>query len=391
MNLSDKINVLLENAVESGDISGANILVLMNGVEKAYAESGLRDIENNLPICRDTIFRLYSQTKPVTAAASVLLAAEGKIDISADIADYLPEFSEPYVNINGERFRSPKQITVRDLLNMTSGIAYPHEGTAGGEQSGSVFWQTEQRMRTDNPVTTAEFAQLMAKTDLCNIPGEKFMYGASADIMGALIERVSDMSFRDFLTERFFGPLEMTDTDFYVSAEKSQRLAKIYNYGENGLYECKTDHLGLIYERNIIPAFQSGGAGLCSTLDDYSRFASMLLNGGEYNGRCIMPKTAVSFLTSGGLAPALSYQLQEGWDWMTGYTYGNFMRVCVNEKITSLFSSEGEYGWDGWLGTFFSNEPKHGITLLMGVQQVGIGRAGTLLRKIKNIVMSELI
>lgn len=389
MNLSEKINALLEAAVKNGDISGANILVIKNGEEKAYAESGLRDMENALPVERDTIFRLYSQTKPVTAAAAALAASEGIIDISADIADYLPEFSEIYVN-NGERFRSPKAITVRDLLNMTSGLAYPHEGTAGGEQAGGAFWQIDQRMETDNPVTTAEFSRMMAKTDLCNIPGEKFMYGTSADIMGALIERASGMSFREYLLDRFFTPLQMNDTDFWVPAEKQNRLAKIYDYNENGLYECRTSHLGLRYERDVIPAFQSGGAGLCSTLDDYSKFALMLMNGGEYNGKRIMPGAAVRFLTSGGINPKLSYQLQEGWDWMTGYTYGNFMRICENEKITSLFSSEGEYGWDGWLGTFFSNEPKHGITLLMGVQQVGIGRAGTLLRKIKNVVMSEL-
>lgn len=389
MTLSEKINKLLEAAVKNGDISGANILVIKNGEEKAYAENGMRDMENDLPVQRDTIFRLYSQTKPVTAVAAALAASEGIIDISADIADYLPEFSEIYVN-NGKRFRSPKQITVRDLLNMTSGLAYPHEGTAGGEQSGGVFWEIEQRMNGDNPVTTAEFSRMMAKTDLCNIPGEKFMYGTSADIMGALIERASGLSFRDYLFDRFFVPLQMDDTDFYVPAQKQSRLAKIYNYGENGLYECVTNHLGMRYERDIIPAFQSGGAGLCSTLDDYAKFALMLMNGGEYKGKRIMPEAAVRFLTSGGINPKLSHQLQEGWDWMTGYTYGNFMRVCENENITSLFSSEGEYGWDGWLGTFFSNEPKHGITLLMGVQQVGIGRAGTLLRKIKNIVMSEL-
>ncbi len=389
MNLSEKINKHLDTAVKNGDISGANILVIKDGEEKAYAESGMRDMENSLPVCRDTIFRLYSQTKPVTAAAAILAASEGLIDISADISDYLPEFSEIYVN-NGERFRSPKQITVRDLLNMTSGLAYPHEGTAGGEQAGSVFWQIEQRMNTDNPVTTTEFSRMMAKTDLCNIPGEKFMYGAGADITGALIERASGVSFREYLMDRFFEPLQMNDTDFYVPAEKQSRLAKIYNYSENGLYECVTNHLGMKYERDVIPAFQSGGAGLCSTLDDYSHFAQMLLDGGEYKGKRIMPESAVRFLTSGGISPKLSYQLQEGWDWMTGYTYGNFMRVCENEKVTSLFSSEGEYGWDGWLGTFFSNEPKHRITLLMGVQQVGIGRAGTLLRKIKNVVMSEL-
>lgn len=116
----------------------------------------------------------------------------------------------------------------------------------------------------------------------------------------------------------------------------------------------------------------------------------MLMNGGEYNGTRIMPQAAVRFLTHGGLAPHRKHQLAEGWGWMTGYTYGNLMRVCDDESMTSLFSTKGEYGWDGWLGTFFSNEPAHGITLLFGTQQAGVGRSGVLVRKIKNIVMSSL-
>ena len=116
----------------------------------------------------------------------------------------------------------------------------------------------------------------------------------------------------------------------------------------------------------------------------------MLMNGGEYNGIRIMPQAAVRFLAHGGLAPHQKRQLAEGWGWMTGYTYGNLMRVCDDESMTSLFSAKGEYGWDGWLGTFFSNEPAHGITLLFGTQQAGVGRSGVLVRKIKNIVMSSL-
>lgn len=381
----------MKNAVKNGDTAGANVLVLKDGKEAAYCESGFRDIENSILITRDTVFRLYSQTKPVTAAAVMLLVSQGKIDLNSWLSDYMPEYSEMYVNVEGKRRPAENHITVGMLMNMTSGIAYPDENSAGGRQSVEVFRAVENRLFSDKPVTTAEFAEMTSRCDLCFEPGERFMYGASADVLGALVERVSGMSFRDFLIEKFFAPLEMNDTDFYVPEEKSARLAKVYDYSENGLAEVKTDHLGLRYKRDVIPAFLSGGAGLCSTLDDYAKFASMLLNGGLHGVRRIMPEVAVRLLTCGGRLPRRKEKhLQECWSWMSGYTYGNLMRVCEDESRAMLFSSKGEYGWDGWLGTFFSNEPAHGITLLFGTQQVGIGRTGTLVRSIKNIVMSEL-
>ncbi len=390
MELYDKIYSVIKNDIDGGCTSGANLLVLQNGEEKLYCEYGYRDIENKIPMSRDTIFRLYSQTKPITAAACILFASRGKIDIAADISEYLPEFKEQYVNANGKRVPASRRITVRDLLNMTSGLPYPDENTAGGRQSGTLFWEMGNRLYTDDPMTTAEFSRLAGKIDLCFETGSKFMYGISADIVGALIEKVSEMKFSEFLKKEFFEPLEMNDTDFYVPAEKSNRLAKVYDYTENGLREIKTDHLGLRYMRDVPPAFESGGAGLCSTLDDYSHFGEMLINCGIYKGRKILSNAAVQFLTHGCLKPELIHQLSEVWDWMSGYTYGNFMRVCDNEIMTSLFSCKGEYGWDGWLGTFFSNEPKHGIILLMGVQQAGVGMTGGLVRKLKNVVMSEL-
>ncbi|MCH5348953.1 MAG: beta-lactamase family protein [Oscillospiraceae bacterium] len=386
----EKIYEIMKKSIESGSTSGVNLLVLKDGKEVLYCDYGYRDIENKKPMSRDTIFRLYSQTKPVTAAAAILLASEGVIDLAADIADYLPEFSEQYVNRDGRRVPAVRHITVRDLLNMTSGLAYPDETTFGGRQAGTVFWQMDNRLYTDDPVTTEEFSQMMSKVDLCFEPGEKFMYGTSADILGALVERVSGMRFGEFLKKRFFEPLEMSDTDFYVPAEKADRLAKVYDYSENGLSELTTDHLGLRYLRDIPPAFESGGAGLCSTLDDYAKFGTMLLSFGEWNGKQIMPAQAVRYLIHGGLTEQQKPQLKAGWDWLTGYTYGNLMRVCDDESQTAIFSLKGEYGWDGWLGTFFSNEPACGITFLMGVQQAGIGQTGTLVRKLKNAVMSEL-
>lgn len=386
-----KIAAALDEAVKNGDTAGANVLVMKNGVEQIYCESGFRDIENKIPMTRDTIFRLYSQTKPVTAAAAMLLVSQGKIDLGAWLSDYLPQYGSPVVNTDGNNAPAARPLLVSHLLNMTSGIPYPDDMTAGGRQSGAVFWETENRLFSDDPMTTAEFAEKMSGVPLTSESGERFMYGASADIMGAVIENVSGMSFRDFLMKNFFEPLEMNDTDFYVPSDKSHRIAKVYDYSENGLAETKTNHLGLMYDRNAVPAFQSGGAGLCSTLDDYSKFAQMLLDGGCYKGRKILPKTAVDHLTKGSLTEVQKEQLLQGFSWMSGYNYGNFMRICEDENKAVLFSSKGEYGWDGWLGTFFSNEPAHGITLLFGTQQIGVGKTGTLVRRIKNIVMSELV
>lgn len=388
--MEQKIREAMQRSIESGSCSGANVLVIKDGKEQIYCEYGYRDLENQIAMSRDTIFRLYSQTKPVTAAAIMLLASEGRIDLASAVEDYLPEFKNGHVNQNGTRQNVQRKITVRDLLNMTSGISYPDAATEGGRQSEAVFKELDDRLYTDHPMSTREFSEKMGKIDLCFEPGQEFKYGASADILGALVEVVSGESFGTFLQKNFFDPLEMKETGFYVPEKNQKRLARVYEEMKQGLVEVQTNHLGLRYNRDMAPAFESGGAGLCSTLDDYSKFGQMLINDGMYQGRRIMMPQAVRFMTHGGLTPSQMVQLHNGWDWMSGYTYGNLMRVCHNESETSVFASKGEYGWDGWLGTFFSNEPQHGITMIFGTQQVGIGRTGSLVHQIKNIVMSEL-
>lgn len=388
--MEQKIREAMQRSIESGSCSGANVLVIKDGKEQIYCEYGYRDLENQIAMSRDTIFRLYSQTKPVTAAAIMLLASEGRIDLASAVEDYLPEFKNGHVNQNGTRQNVQRKITVRDLLNMTSGISYPDAATEGGRQSEAVFKELDDRLYTDHPMSTREFSEKMGKIDLCFEPGQEFKYGASADILGALVEVVSGESFGTFLQKNFFDPLEMKETGFYVPEKNQKRLARVYEETKQGLVEVQTNHLGLRYNRDMAPAFESGGAGLCSTLDDYSKFGQMLINDGMYQGRRIMMPQAVRFMTHGGLTPSQMVQLHNGWDWMSGYTYGNLMRVCHNESETSVFASKGEYGWDGWLGTFFSNEPQHGITMIFGTQQVGIGRTGSLVHQIKNIVMSEL-
>ena len=390
MELLEQIQNAIDISVEKGEAAGVGVLVCRYGKEILFSAGGYRDIENKKPIEKDTIYRMYSMSKPVTGAAAVILASEGAIDLAADVAEYLPEFKVQMTRENGVLRPVKRRMTFKDLLNMTSGTSYPSDENTSGIQAGKVFYEIDKRLYTDDPVTTKEFSMLMSKNELAFDPGSRFRYGTGADIMGALIERVSGISFGEYLRTRLFEPLGMEDTGFYVPENKRDRLSKVYEYSEDGLKENRTDHLGMRYMREVPAAFESGGAGICSTLEDYAKFASMLINDGEYNGKQVMSKAAVRYFTHGGIEKEQRRDLWNGWDWTKGYGYGNLMRVCEDESLTTLFSSKGEYGWDGWLGTFFSNEPQHGITYLLGVQQIDMSKTGILTRRIKNMIMSAL-
>lgn len=191
-------------------------------------------------------------------------------------------------------------------------------------------------IENQKPMTTKEFSELIAENDLCFDPGEHFMYGVSADILGALIERTTDMKLGEFMQKELFEPLEMNDTGFYVPAEKADRTAKVYDFIDGHLSEVKTNHLGIKYTLDIPPAFESGGAGICSTLDDYSKFAEMLLGNGNFRGRQIIPEKAVKYMISGGLTDIQKADLQAGWGDLYGYT-SEICSVSVRTKARLLF------------------------------------------------------
>ena len=370
--------------------AGANMLVLKDGKELIYEECGYRDIENKVPFSRDTIMRLYSMTKPITSAAVMILVDRGLLDLADCLCWTMPGWSPAYyIDDKGNRVKSTREITVKDLMNMTSGIPYPGDG-ASPQQVAEVFVDMDRRLRSDNPMTTKEFCERIGKCYLCFNPADRFMYGASADILGGVIENVTGQRFGEFLKENLFDPLGMSDTGFWVPQEKRERLAKVYrtNYAEWKVEHCPTNHLGIDYQLDREPAFQSGGAGLVSTLDDYAKFATMLHNGGELNGVRVLSKTAVRYMT----APSLTESQRRGLDWqgLTGYSYGNLMRNLVDEGQAVLFGERGEYGWDGWLGCFFANYPESRMTILIGTQRTDCGTSA-LVRKLVNAVRRDIM
>ncbi len=392
MSLENRIQEIMDRAVSEKEVAGVNFLVLQDGREVVYAQSGLADREQNKPMQRDTIIRLYSQTKPITAAAAMILLERGVIDLFQNVSDFLPAYQNLIVEEQpGKLHGCYAPLTVNNLLNMTSGLSYPCE-TPSGLATGRLFDEAYERLHTDNEMSTRELADRLANCPLAFSPDSSWQYGTSADVLGAVIEAASGMSLAEFMKKELFEPLGMEDTDFYVPAGKQSRLAKVYETVSDregtSLRLYTGNHLAINNDMNRMPAFQSGGAGLASTLDDYSKFAAMLMNKGCLNGKQILKPKTVEFMTCGELLTKQQNSF-ENWNGLQGFSYNHLMRICKNPGQAGMLVGEGEYGWDGWLGAYFANLPKERLTILMGTQKKDAGTI-PLTRKLRNVVMSEL-
>lgn len=393
MELTEKLQRICDKAVSDSVVAGVNLLVEKEGEEILYVQSGEADRDSHKPIQRDSIFRLYSQSKPVTAVAAGILMERGEIDLCQNVADFLPAYRELTVcTPDGKVKKAQRPLLVHNLMNMTSGLSYPGCMNESDKGSAIVFDEACRRLRTDHEMSTVELAQKLAEYPLAYEPGTSWQYGTSADVLGAVIEKAAGMSLSEFLRREIFDPLGMKDTAFYVPAEKQHRLAKVYEtvYRAEGntMIPYLGDNLAISNPADREPAFQSGGAGLMSTLDDYMKFARMLLNHGAYEGGRLLSSRMVEYLTTGDLTE----DQQKGFDqWigLCGHTYANLMRVCNHPSRAAMLTGEGEYGWDGWLGMYFANFPKEKMTILMGTQKRDAGTF-TLTRSLRNVILAEL-
>lgn len=386
--LTDKLSRLLQEAVEKGEIAGANLLLIKDGKELAYAEAGYASIEEKIPYKRDTISRIYSMSKPITSAAAMILMERGMLELGQPVGDILEEFKDQKVWEGDRLVPARRCLLVKDLLSMTSGLSYGGDDKAGKEAF-KVFEDMDARLYGDNPMSTMEFASKTGKCGLSFHPGDKWMYGTSADILGAVIEKITGMPYADFLKKEIFEPLGMKDTGFYVPEKKRHRLAEVYEKTPGGMQLYCTNHLGIKYTLDKEPAFQSGGAGLVSTVDDYGRFAGMLMQHGAYEGKQILKPKTTEFMTTGKLTPWQQDSLWRSWESMYGYGYGNLMRVMEEPGMAFFETWKGEYGWDGWLGTYFCNSPSNGVTILMMCQRRDAGTMDVT-KRIRNVTASNL-
>lgn len=387
-NIHNQLKKTLRASIDNKEIAGANFMVIKDGSEVFYHEDGLADLESGRPVARDSIFRLYSMSKPVTAAAIMMLLERGDIDLYDAVSRYIPGFINPQVEQNGERVPAGREVNIHDLLNMTSGLVYGGTNQAG-QHSEALFHELDSRLNGEHPMSTMEFANRLGQGPLSFDPGSNWEYGTSADVLGAIVEAVSGMRFGEFLQKEIFEPLGMKDTGFWLQENQRDRLVRTYqDDGAGGLKLYDDSHLGVVHQLDRDPAFESGGAGLASTIDDAAKFTTMLMNQGCLNGIQLLRPRTVQYMTSAALTDWQQKGL-DTWHTLRGFSYGNQMRIMTDAGKAGYVGTNGEYGWDGWLGAYFTNSPQDRLTLLFMIQKRDAGTMA-ITRKLRNIVFSSL-
>lgn len=386
-----RLQGILDEMVEDRFVSGASCMVLQHGRELCYYESGYRDIDGSKPLSRDTIFRFYSMTKPVTAVAVMMLIEEGRLDLLAPVYEYFPSFRNQYYMKDGRKIPVQTPVQICHLLNMTAGLSYP--GGPAGEtdaQTTALIDEIIAKLHTGDALDTEEVAARIGEIPLLFEPGTRWNYGLCADVLGAIVEKISGMCFGEFLQKRIFEPLDMADTGFFVPQKKQERLAKVYDWdGQAGcLAQREPDHLGISTRMEYAPAFESGGAGLAGTIDDAAKFAAMLTARGKTeDGLALISEKTWEYLTSASLTDAQRAGIV--WESLPGYSYGNLMRVLSEPERAMSLGSRGEYGWDGWLGAYMMNDPVNELTLLIMNQRMNTGTT-RYTRMMRNVLFSAL-
>lgn len=376
----EKINDYLSGKVKEKRIGGAALLITQNNKEIYNRTYG-----SYLP---QSIYRIYSMSKIITAIAAMMLAEEQKLALDAPVKNFYPGFGKWKVyQKNGMPGEAENVLTVQHLLNMTSGISYPLEGVSA---TGSGWIEFEREIRKKAAMGEAYSTQKICG-EMCGVPasfepGTSWQYGASADLLGGIIEKVSGYPLDVFLKNNIFEPLGMSDTDFYIPAEKLDRLAVMYTVNDKKQVKPKKTEIlreqdNLFFTlpdtgkvRTVKPLFLSGGAGLYSTTADYQKILTMLLNGGKYGDVRILRADTVRFMITDQLSETLRRKIYEdkvaGCN-IRGYGYSNFLRI-MQEPLEAVdngaVGNRGEFGWDGLPGNYCLVDPVDRITLLFMIQ-----------------------
>jgi CubicO group peptidase (beta-lactamase class C family) len=358
----DHVRDYMRNEVAAGKIPGAVVLIQQHGQPVFFEPFGVKDIESRRPMTKDAIFRLYSMSKPITSVAAMMLVDDGKLSLDDPLSKFIPAFAETRVAVekrdeNGKATLGTeplaRPIKIVDLLRQTSGITYGFYGDSPIRQlydKSGLF---------DGDIDNAQLAERLAKLPLAEQPGTLWDYGHSTDILGRVIEVVSGKSLYAFEKERLLDPLGMSDTGFKVDDSERARLAEPLP-GDFTLSSIKG--LGDPVRRR---RWESGGGGMLGTASDYARFAQMLLNGGELDGKRYLKPETVSLMTSDQVPPetgiARDYYYFPSGD--SGFGLGFAVRVVRDPLLPT-----GEYRWDGAGGTFFFVDPRDDMLVICMMQ-----------------------
>lgn len=361
----------MQRLVDSCDYPGFTMLVYRHG-EVIYEEvTGAMDRETGRPFQKDTLMRMYSQTKPVACTALMMLFEEGKFLLEDPVSRYIPAFGKVKVyagtNLGGMRLVDPERpMTVRHLLTHTAGLAY------GFDPKNPVDCLYEQAKLIDlvgyGHMPLPEMMEKLAQLPLVNHPGAIYNYSMAHDVVGYLVSVLADMPFDAFLKQRIFAPLGMEDTAFWAPPEKAGRLAACYTTGENGeMFLADAPDSSVLRQP---PVAALGGMGLVSTQRDYLRFARMLLNGGKLDGARLLSRKTVDLMRSNQLNPTQLATMGTAENPNYGFGYGLGMGVLIDRGLNGAMRSTGSYGWGGAAGTEMVIDPQEDMILLSGTQRL---------------------
>jgi CubicO group peptidase (beta-lactamase class C family) len=333
--------------IDKGTTPGVTMMVARRGQIGWFDALGRQNPASPAPMAHNTLFRIFSMTKPIVSVGIMMLLEEGTFLLNDPIAKYIPEFSEQKVGVenNGRLELVPprRPITIQDLLRHTSGIAYEHTGNGLVQQ---LYQQSRVRSRK---ISNAEHAALVASMPLLCQPGAEWNYSRSTDILGRLIEVVSGKTLGAFLTERILAPLQMAETAFHTGPENADRLAEPFPVDPWSGEKVQ------LFDMLETPVMESGGGGLVSTTMDYARFCQMLLNGGVLDGNRIIGRKTLQLMASNHLDPSVKLESHLV---PAGHSFGLGFAVRTLEGMAPFAGSVGQFFWSGMAGTFFWIDPK---------------------------------
>ncbi len=363
--------------IDKGTIPGVTVLVARRGQVGWFEALGKQNPATSAPMAHDSIFRIFSMTKPIVSAGIMMLLEDGHFLLSDPVAKFIPEFANQKVGVisDGKLELVPptRPMTIQDLLRHTSGIAYEHQGDSPVHR---IYRDSRVRSRK---ISNTEHAALVAGFPLLCQPGSEFNYSRSTDILGRIIEVASGKSLGTFLTERILSPLGMTETGFSTSEANASRLAEPF---PTDPWSGEKVALFNMLEQ---PVMESGGGGLVSTTLDYARFCLMLRNGGSLDGVRIIGRKTLELMASDHLDASVTIN---GTLLPAGHGFGLGFAVRTNQGLSPTAGSVGQFFWSGIAGTFFWIDPKEDVFAVFMSQ--GPGQREYVRELVRNLVYAAV-
>ena len=394
--LKAALDRVLLDEVERNDAPGNGLLVYHKGREVYRGTFGTDSISKGTPFTDKLIFRWCSMTKPVTAVAVNQLIERGVIKLTDPVGKYIPSFLKQSVYTENGPVPAKTQMTIWHLLHMVSGLDYPHPYNPVAKLVMEYYAELE----GDDPEVkrdTVSICTRLGELPLLYEPGTVWTYSTSADVLGAIVELASGMKFSEYLKKNILLPLGMEDTDFFIPEEKWDRFAAMYTREEDGSYrEWDPIFLGM-KDRHYRQPFESGGAGLNGTMDDYAKLALTLLNDGTLpaefsrDGKSVTllkPETVKRMRTA-----SLDGEQRKGMNWesLVGFNYGDLMRVLDTPEGCGYSPAfPGEFGWDGWTGNYVMMDPANDLTFVYFIQ-IGNGSRPVMYNRIKQTIYDNIL